>query len=79
MAIPPKAKPRGVRRSEPGGESVSVVIRVNGRIEYVRYAVLEGTQPNGVSRYKVDSDERLINHNRNQSYVDLAEKLLRLT
>jgi hypothetical protein len=74
----PGSRPKGARVNEPGGEVVSVVVRVNGNIEFVRYAVLERIQGNNVGRYKIDEDDRFITHNRDLGNKELAERLLKL-
>ena len=74
----PRDKPRGVRPDEPGGESVTVVVLVNGKIEFMRSAVLQRIQGNNVGRYKLDEDSRTITHQRNLGYKELAERLLNL-
>ena len=68
----------GVRPDEPGGEVVSVVVKVNGKIDFVPYAVLQGIQGNNIGRYKIDEDGRTITHNRDLGCKELAEKLLNL-
>lgn len=63
---------------EAGEEYISVVVFVNNRVHFIRHAVLDRIQGNNIGRYKVDEDFRLITHNRDLGYKELAEKLLNL-
>ena len=72
---PPKKKPRGVRVTEPGGREVSVTVRVNGRLKFIRRAVLRDRTPQN-NIYKVDQDEGALTHPRNQGLRRLAKKLI---
>lgn len=64
---------------DPGGEYISVQIRVNGHVKFMRDAVLANTSPGGVREYKTDDSDRFTvpptTRNR-QYYIDLAKQLM---
>jgi hypothetical protein len=67
---------RGKNRDEPGGETITVTVTVNGIIDYIRSASITTEIGNsGNYRYTTDHGET-VNHNRNQGYNELAKKLL---
>ena len=72
---PKKKKPRGTRPDEPGGREVSVTVRVNGRLKFIRRAVLKRRTPEN-HVYKVDQDDGTLVHPRNQNLKGLAKKLI---
>lgn len=58
-----------------GNEVVTVIVKVNGNIDYIRSAVITGDKNGPVRRYKLD-DGDVINHNRDLGYKKLAVKLI---
>ena len=82
-----RRRPRGVQASDrgeddPGGEYVSIQVKVNGQIVYMRDAVLAAIRPSGQRRYKVDDSDYLLMprkdlaQNRKAYFVQMARRLL---
>lgn len=65
---------RGVKLDEPGGESVTVSIHVNGILKYSKTASIADV--NGAThRYKTTQGDN-INHDRSLGFKALARRLL---
>lgn len=66
---------------DPGGEYVSVQIRVNGHVVFMRDCTLKDINPGGVRTYKVDDSDEFKVPRRTQAptkedYKDIARKLM---
>lgn len=66
---------------DPGGEYVSVQIRVNGHVVFMRDCTLKQINPGGVREYKVDDSDTFTVPSRTQAptkedYKDIAQRLM---
>lgn len=72
-----KVHERSPRHALVGGESVRIELTVNNNLVYKRTATLTALNlNNNVGRYVTD-DEDVITHDRDRSYLDLADTLLK--
>lgn len=71
---PPREKPKGVKKDEPGGEVITVEIRVNNTIVYRKSSVITTKNQQG-ARYK-GSDGNIIRHRRNLGPLALARRMI---
>ena len=79
--------PKGVdapNRSEddPGGEYVSIIVKVNGQIKYMRDAVLASIESGDQRRYKIDDSDELVMPKKDRFaskkayFIQMARRLL---
>ncbi len=78
MALKDKPSKRGVALDEDGGETVSIIILVNGVKRYVRHATITGNPDPGKDRgYKTDTNVQVKNK-REGGFLSLVKKILNL-
>jgi len=67
---------------DPGGEYISVLVRVNGHVEFMRDAVLSEVRPNGHRVYKIDDTDSFQAPkkvgNKKDYFIELAKRLLKV-
>lgn len=69
---------KGVGLTDPGGEVVSVTVKINGNIEYVRYATRNTRVGNSNNyQYVIDDGSQII-YNPNTGYKGLAKLMIDL-
>lgn len=74
----PTQKPRGKLEHEDGGETIGVIIIVNGNIKFSRHASLtENSERDIVRRYVADNGQ-VVSHKRSRGFKDIAKKLIDL-
>lgn len=67
---------------DPGGEYVSIIVKVNGQIKYMRDAVLASIGPGEQRRYKIDDSDELVMPRKNRFdskktyFIQMARRLL---
>lgn len=78
MARKEKSEKKGVGLDEDGGETLSLIILSNGITKFVRHVTITGDKNPGKNRAYVTDDGRVINHNRESGFIQLAKKILSL-
>lgn len=79
--------PKGVdapnrTEDDPGGEYVSITVKVNGQIRYMRDAVLASIEAGDQRRYKVDDSDSLVMPKKDRFeskkayFIQMARRLL---
>lgn len=67
---------KGTKRDEPGGEVITVEVRVNDKLEYFRAASITTQVGNsGNYRYTTDNGDEII-YRRSQGYKQLAKDMI---